>query len=125
MNKVEIETINDRTIYFDKSSETFWVEDYRFETLRDAKSFIKKEIETEFKGEYFIVDSWDGICRFTAQRKIYDEYEGKYKIIGKINGKVGNNRGEFEEEDLYPINEYNKKQEEKGEETHIVTGKRK
>jgi hypothetical protein len=115
-NKVEIETIKDKTIYFDKNSERFWVMDYSFSSIREARSFVKRELGTGFKGKYFIIDSFDGIKRFTAQRKIFNEYEGKYKVIGKIQDTVGNDRGEFEEKDLYPINEYNQKQEEKGKE---------
>ncbi len=115
-NTIKIETILGKDILFNKQTERFIVDDSEYTSLFEAKKRIKKDKEAEFIGEFFIQDRWDGIVRFTAQRKIYDEYEGKYKIIGKLHKSIGNDRGEVEEKDLFPINEYNEQQEKRAKE---------
>jgi len=111
MKKIKIETIEGRDICFDKTSESFIVDERVYSSFSDAKDGIKKDLETEFKGEFFVSGSRDGIVRFTAQRKIYVDYEGKYKIIGKLHRS--GRRGDFEESELYPVNEHNEAQEKK------------
>lgn len=105
----KVETVAGKPIYFDSMSEKFYVGEQRYSSVAEARDSILKDKETEYKGEFLINDSWDGIVEFTAKRKIYDRYDGEWKIVGDTKKTVGNTRKELTEKELFPRSKENLK----------------
>ena len=118
IKRVRVYKLEESAIYLNLQTERFEVGEGReFNSLREAKNFILKEKEQAFEGEFLIMDDWDGPNKFTAKKRIYDDYDKEYVIMGDRIDKYGNKKRETHKEaNLFPPTEENLKLLEKGRE---------
>jgi hypothetical protein len=107
MKKTLIKTVLGRKIYFVEETEQFVCDDWKTNSLSEMVRIIEKESKEEFKGEFYLKE-YNGIEKFTAQKKFYSDYEDKWKVRGIQIDKYGSEKEEVVDFDnLYPKNEIN------------------
>ena len=114
--RVKIYEIEGSKVYFNIGTERFEVGEGReFNSLREASQFILKEKEQSYEGEFLIMDGWDGVNKFTAKKRIYDDYDKEYVIMGDRIDKYGQKKRQtYKENALYPVTQENLDLLEKG-----------